>query len=156
MTVLRATNVLMVCPRFEADTFWTFKKTCEAVGAKHTAPPLGLITVAALLPRSWSVRLVDRNTGELTDDDLDWADLVFTGGMLPQAGDTLDIVDLCRRAGKAGGRWRAEHHIVSRMPARRRISASSVKPKESSTSSSKPGRRAHAKGCSRPRNLRST
>jgi hypothetical protein len=48
----RACNVLMICPRFEADTFWTFKKTCEAVGAKHTAPPLGLITVAALLPRS--------------------------------------------------------------------------------------------------------
>ena len=59
-----------------------------------------MITVAALLPRSWSVRLVDRNTGELTDEDLDWADLVFTGGMLPQGGDTLDIVDLCRARGK--------------------------------------------------------
>jgi len=96
----KACNVLMVCPRFEADTFWTFKKTCEAVGAKHTAPPLGLITVAALLPPSWTVRLVDRNTEELTDDDLAWADLVFTGGMLPQGGDALDIVDLCRARGK--------------------------------------------------------
>jgi radical SAM superfamily enzyme YgiQ (UPF0313 family) len=96
----QACNVLMVCPRFEAETFWSFKKTSQAVGAKHTAPPLGLITVAALLPRSWSVRLVDRNTGELTDEDLDWADLVFTGGMLPQGGDTLDIVDLCRARGK--------------------------------------------------------
>ena len=93
-------NVLMVCSRFEAETFWSFKKTSAAVGAKHTAPPLGLITVAALLPRAWSVRLVDRNTEELTDDDLDWADLVFTGGMLPQGGDTLDIVDLCRARGK--------------------------------------------------------
>ncbi len=82
----QACNVLIVYPRFEAETFWSFKKTSEAVGAKHTAPPLGLITVAALLPRSWSVRLVDRNTGELTDEDLDWADLVFTGGMLLAAG----------------------------------------------------------------------
>jgi radical SAM superfamily enzyme YgiQ (UPF0313 family) len=93
-------NVLIVSPRFEADTFWTFKKTCAAVGAKHTAPPLGLITVAALLPPSWSVRLVDRNTEQLTDADLAWADLVFTGGMLPQGGDSLDIVDLCRARGK--------------------------------------------------------
>ncbi len=96
----QACNVLLVYPRFEAETFWSFKRTTEIVGAKHTAPPLGLITVAALLPRSWSVRLVDRNTGELTDDDLDWADLVFTGGMLPQGGDALDIVDLCRARGK--------------------------------------------------------
>ena len=100
MVDAQACNVLMVCPRFEAETFWSFKKTTAAVGAKHTAPPLGLITVAALLPRSWSVRLVDRNTEELTDDDLDWADLVFTGGMLPQAGDALDIVDLCVARGK--------------------------------------------------------
>src|SRR3954469_14018739 len=100
MTDAQACNVLMVCPRFEADTFWSFKKTCEAVGAKHTAPPLGLITVAALLPPAWSVRLVDRNTEQLTDADLEWADLVFTGGMLPQGGDSLDIVDLCRARGK--------------------------------------------------------
>jgi radical SAM superfamily enzyme YgiQ (UPF0313 family) len=93
-------NVLMVCSRFEAETFWSFKKTSAAVGAKHTSPPLGLITVAALLPPAWSVRLVDRNIEELTDDDLDWADLVFTGGMLSQGADALDIVDLCRARGK--------------------------------------------------------
>ena len=100
MSDVQACNLLMVYPRFEAETFWSFKQTSEVVGAKHTAPPLGLITVAALLPRSWSVRLVDQNTEELTDEDLDWADLVFTGGMLPQGGDTLDIVDLCRARGK--------------------------------------------------------
>ncbi|MGA7513699.1 MAG: B12-binding domain-containing radical SAM protein [Candidatus Sulfotelmatobacter sp.] len=90
----------MICPRFEADTFWNFKRTSEVFGAKYPAPPLGLITVAALLPRSWSIRLVNRNTEELSDDDLDWADLVLTGGMLPQGGDTLDIIDLCRARGK--------------------------------------------------------
>ena len=93
-------NALLIYPRFEADTFWSFKRTSEVFGAKYPASPLGLITVAALLPQAWSIRLVDRNTEELTDDDFDWADLILTGGMLPQGGDTLDIVDLCRERGK--------------------------------------------------------
>jgi radical SAM superfamily enzyme YgiQ (UPF0313 family) len=96
----KACNVLIVCPRFEAETFWSFKRTSKAFGAKYPAPPLGLITVAALLPQSWTIRLVNRNTEELTSDDLDWAELVLTGGMLPQMGDTLDVVDLCRARGK--------------------------------------------------------
>ncbi len=58
-------------------------------GARYPAAPLGLITVAALLPPSWEVRLVNRNTEYLTDADLDWADLVMTGGMLLQQADTL-------------------------------------------------------------------
>ncbi len=93
-------NALLIYPRFEADTFWSFKRTSEVFGAKYPASPLGLITVAALVPQAWSIRLLDRNTEELTDDDLDWADLILTGGMLPQGGDTLDIVDLCRQRGK--------------------------------------------------------
>jgi radical SAM superfamily enzyme YgiQ (UPF0313 family) len=93
-------KVLFVYPRFEADTFWSFKRTSEVFGAKHPASPLGLITVAALLPQAWSIRLLNRNTEELADDDLDWADVIFTGGMLPQGGDILDIVDLCRERGK--------------------------------------------------------
>jgi radical SAM superfamily enzyme YgiQ (UPF0313 family) len=96
----KACNVLLICPRFEAETFWNFKRTSEVFGAKYPAPPLGLITVAALLPTSWSIRLVNRNTEELTDDDLDWADLVFTGGMLPQCYDTIDVIDLCHARGK--------------------------------------------------------
>src|SRR3974377_1139494 len=92
---LRACNVLLIYPRFAADTFWNFAATCELFGAKHPAAPLGLITVAALLPPIWSVRLVDRNVEELTDDQLEWADLVMTGGMLPQQPDTLEIIDLC-------------------------------------------------------------
>ena len=65
---------LLVCPRFEADTFWNFKRTSEVFGAKYPAPPLGLITLAALLPPSWSIRLINRNTEDLSDADLDWAD----------------------------------------------------------------------------------
>jgi radical SAM superfamily enzyme YgiQ (UPF0313 family) len=90
----------MIYPRFAAETFWNFAETCEVFGAKYPAAPLGLITVAALLPSHWSLRLLNRNTEELTDSDLDWADLVFTGGMLPQQIDTLDIIDLCRARGK--------------------------------------------------------
>jgi radical SAM superfamily enzyme YgiQ (UPF0313 family) len=93
-------NVLLVYPRFAADTFWNYKATCELFGARCPAPPLGLITVAALLPTSWSLRLIDRNAEELTAQDLDWADLVMTGGMLPQQVDTLDVIDLCHARGK--------------------------------------------------------
>ena len=96
----KACNALLIYPRFDADTFWNFKRTAEVFGAKYPAPPLGLITLAALLPPSWSMRLVNRNTEELSDADLDWADLVLTGGMLPQQSDTLDVIDLCHAHGK--------------------------------------------------------
>ncbi len=95
-----AFNVLMIYPRFAGGTFWNFAATCEVFGARYPAAPLGLITVAALLPSSWAIRLVDRNAEELTDSDLEWADLVMTGGMLPQQFDTLDIIDICRARGK--------------------------------------------------------
>ncbi len=100
MSAQGACNVLLVYPRFAADTFWNFAETCEVFGAKYPAAPLGLITLAAMLPASWSLRLVNRNTEQLADGDLDWADLVMTGGMLPQQIDTLDIIDLCHARGK--------------------------------------------------------
>ena len=87
-------NALLIYPSFDANTFWNFKRTSEVFGAKYPASPLGLITVAALLPRTWSIRLLNRNTEELSEADVDWADLVLTGGMLPQQSDTLDIIDL--------------------------------------------------------------
>jgi len=93
-------NALLVYPRFATDSFWNFAETCELFGARCTAPPLGLITMAALLPPSWNVRLVDRNAEELTDADLDWADIVMTGGMLPQQRDTLKVIDLAHARGK--------------------------------------------------------
>jgi len=91
---------LLVYPRFGAPSFWNYRATCEAVGARYSATPLGLITVAALLPEHWELRLVDRNVGELAQEDLAWADVVLTGGMLPQQRDTLAIVALARAAGK--------------------------------------------------------
>ena len=93
-------NVLMIYPRFNANSFWNYQATCDMVGAKYPAPPLGLITVAAMLPGSWDVRLVNRNTEELDEADLDWADMVMTGGMLPQQLDTLSLIALAQRRGK--------------------------------------------------------
>jgi radical SAM superfamily enzyme YgiQ (UPF0313 family) len=100
MSMARPCNVLMIYPRFAAGTFWNFTAACELFGARYPAAPLGLITVAALLPPAWTVRLVDRNTQELEDGDLDWADLVMTGGMLPQQHDLIAVIDLCRSRGK--------------------------------------------------------
>src|SRR5262245_52132237 len=97
----RATNVLMIYPRFASDTFWSLEGACEFFGARYPAPPLGLITVAALLPSSWNVRLVDRNIEELDDINIEWADLVMIGGMLPQIYDMLHLVELCRARDKA-------------------------------------------------------
>jgi len=93
-------NVLLVAPRFSGQSFWNFQAACEVYGARFPAPPLGLITVAALLPSSWQCRLVNRNTEELRESDLDWADLVMTGGMLPQQPDTLRVIELAHEQRK--------------------------------------------------------
>src|SRR4051794_39908674 len=79
-----ACNVLMIYPRFSANSFWNYSATCDLAGAQYPAAPLGLITVAALLPPEWQVRLVNRNTETLHDADVEWADMVLVGGMLPQ------------------------------------------------------------------------
>jgi radical SAM superfamily enzyme YgiQ (UPF0313 family) len=100
MTFLHQCRVLMIYPRFVANTFWNLADPCRLMGARYPAPPLGLITVAALLPNSWDVRLVNRNTEDLTDHDFDWADIVMTGGMLPQQADTLNLIDMCRERSK--------------------------------------------------------
>jgi radical SAM superfamily enzyme YgiQ (UPF0313 family) len=95
----QACNVLMVYPRFDNPSFWDMDAVCKIVGRRRINPPLGLITVAALLPREWSIRLIDRNAEELRSSDLDWADLVMTGGMLPQQPDTLRVIELCNDHG---------------------------------------------------------
>lgn len=96
----RPCRVLLVYPRFSTATFWNFRVACELVGAKYPAAPLGLITVAAMLPAAWDLRLVNRNTEDLTGADIDWADLVMTGGMLAQQVDTLALIDRAHAHGK--------------------------------------------------------
>jgi radical SAM superfamily enzyme YgiQ (UPF0313 family) len=90
----------MVYPKFVPNSFWNYTEACELVDAKYPAAPLGLITVAAMLPNDWDIRLINRNTEPLTDADLDWADLVMIGGMLNQQPDFLHLIDLAHRRGK--------------------------------------------------------
>ena len=93
-------RVLMVYPAFFGETFWNYSEVCKLVGARYTAAPLGLITVAAMLPQSWDVRLINRNTEDLSEADVAWADMIMTGGMLLQQADTLAIVRLAHKHGK--------------------------------------------------------
>ncbi len=94
------TRVLFVHPEFRSASFWNYRDTCRLMDANYPASPLGLCTVAALLPPEWEVRLVDRNIEELHQADLDWADFVFTGGMLPQQLDCLELIRRARALGK--------------------------------------------------------
>src|SRR3954470_5215626 len=100
MNVASPCNVLMLYPLFTAESFWSFGESCKLMGVRRPAAPLGLLTVAAMLPKDWTVRLIDCNTQAFGDEDLAWADVVFTGGMLPQQADTLRLIDMCRAAGK--------------------------------------------------------
>jgi len=93
----------MVYPKFVPDSFWNYTEACELVGAKYPAAPLGLITVAAMLPKYWDIHLVNRNTEPLMDADLDWADLVMIGGMLNQQPDFLYLIDLHGKPVCVGG-----------------------------------------------------
>ena len=93
-------KVLLIFPTFNPNSFWSFKETCEIVGARYPAPPLGLITLAALLPSDWECRLVNCNTMKLTDADIDWCDMVMTGGMMPQQRQSLAVTARCQARGK--------------------------------------------------------
>lgn len=95
----KAQNVLLIHPRFVNSSFWNYESTCELMGKRYPAPPLGLITVAALLPENWALKLVDRNVSELDDADFEWADMVMLGGMLPQQKDMRDLIDRANEFG---------------------------------------------------------
>ncbi len=67
------------------DTFWSYKHVLPFVSKKAAFPPLGLLTVAAMLPRDWHLKLVDLNVTSLKDEDIDWADYVLISAMIVQA-----------------------------------------------------------------------
>jgi len=96
---IKPCNVLLVVPKFQ-QSFWNFQVSCELLGAHYPAAPLGLLTVAALLPQSWKLRLVDCNVKDVTDADLAWAELVMTGGMITQRPTILEFIARAQAAGK--------------------------------------------------------
>jgi radical SAM superfamily enzyme YgiQ (UPF0313 family) len=88
-------RTLLIYPKFP-DTFWSFKYALSFIRKRAAFPPLGLLTVAALLPDEFEKRLVDVNVDCLTDDDLSWADLVFIGGMAVQRDSAKQIIARCK------------------------------------------------------------
>ena len=105
-------KVLLVYPEFP-DTFWSFKHALKFVRKKAGSPPLGLLTVAAMLPPDWEQRLVDLNVQGLRDEDLAWADIVFVSAMIVQRDSARAVIERCKQAGVkvvAGGPlFTAEH-----------------------------------------------
>ena len=89
---------MLIYPEVPA-TFWSFKRALGFVGRKASSPPLGLLTVAAMLPQEWSVRLVDANVRKLTDKHLAWADCAFVSGMIVQRESAHQVITRCKQAG---------------------------------------------------------
>ena len=91
-------NVLLVYPEMP-DTFWSMQHALKVLGKKAFFPPLGLLTIAALLPERWGKRLVDTNVRPVGDDDLDWADAVFLSAMNVQEPSARALIAQARAAG---------------------------------------------------------
>jgi len=98
-------KILLVYPN-TPETFWSFRHVLRFVSKKSAFPPLGLLTVAAMLPKEWDLRLVDMNVEPLPDEALAWADVVFLSAMLVHKEAVADIARRCAALGKtivAGG-----------------------------------------------------
>ncbi len=91
-------RVLLVYPKYP-ESFWSFKHALKFIGVKAAHPPLGLLTVAAMLPEAWEKMVVDVNVRPLSDADLAWADIVFISAMVIQGDSVRQVVDRCQAAG---------------------------------------------------------
>lgn len=88
-------KILIVSPVFP-DSFWSFKYVLKFIRKKAVFPPLGLLTMAAMLPKKWEKRLVDMNTDRLSNKDIIWADYVFIGAMYVQIKSVEEVIERCR------------------------------------------------------------
>lgn len=98
-------KVLLVYPRCP-DTFWSFNHILRIIGKKASFPPLGLLTVASMLPREWEKKLIDMNCDRLKDQDIKWADFVFISAMIVQKKSAEEVITKVKKIGKpivAGG-----------------------------------------------------
>lgn len=105
-------KILLVNPIFP-DTYWSFRYALKFEGKQAAFPPLGLLTVSAMLPGDWERRLIDMNVEELWPDDIEWADIVFVGAMIVQNESLNYVVRLCRSLGKkvvVGGPYVSTSH----------------------------------------------
>jgi radical SAM superfamily enzyme YgiQ (UPF0313 family) len=115
-------KALLIYPEFP-ETFWGFKYALKFIGRKASSPPLGLLTIAAMLPEAWEIKLVDMNVESLYDDDLRWSDLVFVSAMSVQKESVKTVLARCKAVGVrtvAGGplfsteyeAFEEVHHLV--------------------------------------------
>jgi len=97
-------NVLLIYPKYP-KTFWSFEYALKFIDKKSSFPPLGLVTIASLLPSEWNLRLVDLNINELTDEDIKWADLAIISAMSIQIDSAIEVINRCKMLGikVAGG-----------------------------------------------------
>lgn len=91
-------KILLIYPEFP-DTFWSFKHALPFIHKRASLPPLGLLTVAAMLPAAWEKRLVDLNVRKLTEKDLAWGDIAFVSGMAVQRDSARLVIGRCKAAG---------------------------------------------------------
>lgn len=92
-------RILLVYPVFP-KTFWSYEKILALVDRKVLLPPLGLVTVAAILPQEWEFKLVDRNIRPATEEEWAWADIVIFSAMIVQKQDLLEQIQEAKRRGK--------------------------------------------------------
>jgi len=92
---MKALLVYPECP----DTFWGFRYALKFISKKAAQPPLGLITIAAMLPSDWDLKLIDMTFTPLSDSDIDWADIVLISAMSIQRSSTEKVIDRCNAAG---------------------------------------------------------
>ena len=98
-------KILMVYPQYR-DTFWSFQYALKMISKKAAYPPLGLLTVAAMLPGDWEKKLIDMNVTKLTDKDILWADYVFISAMQIQSNSVKEVIRQCNKLNRkvvAGG-----------------------------------------------------
>ncbi len=97
-------NVLLIYPKYP-KTFWSFEYALEFINKKSSFPPLGLLTIASMLPSEWSIKLIDLNITKLTDEQIKWADLVIISAMSIQIDSANEIIKRCKEFGVkvAGG-----------------------------------------------------
>ena len=88
---------LLIYPKYPV-TFWSFEYALTFIGRKAALPPLGLLTIGAMLPKEWPKKLVDLNVRKLSDEDLAWADCAFISGMVVQRESARQIIARCNKA----------------------------------------------------------
>lgn len=91
-------KALLVYPKYP-ESFWSFQHALKFIGKKSAHPPLGLVTVAAMLPTEWHLKLIDMNVNKLRDEDIQWADYVWLSAMSIQQNSAREVIDRCHRLG---------------------------------------------------------